>query len=61
MRFCSLAGLASAGLGSIVAAQDLLFHSSMTATQEYERATSVLGLTGRVALGRTITWASLTG
>jgi hypothetical protein len=47
MRFGSLAGLASAGLASIVAAEDLLFYSTMTDTQEYIRATTVLGLTGK--------------
>ncbi|KAH8757383.1 hypothetical protein F5883DRAFT_620167 [Diaporthe sp. PMI_573] len=49
MRFGSLAGLASAGLASIVAAEDLLFYSTMTDTQEYIRATTVLGLTAHVA------------
>jgi hypothetical protein len=52
MRFGSLAGLASAGLAGIVAAQDLLFYSTMVDTQEYIRATTVLGLTGRYRPGQ---------
>lgn len=51
MRFGSVAGLASAGLASIVAAEDLLFYSTMTDTQEYMRAAD-LGLTCRSALER---------
>lgn len=47
MRFGSVAGLASAGLASIVGAEDLLFYSTMTDTQEYIQATTVLGLTGK--------------
>lgn len=51
MRFGSVAGLASAGLAGIVAAEDLLFYSEMTDTQEYMRATKDLGLTGRAPPG----------
>lgn len=47
MRFGSVAGLASAGLAGIVAAEDLLFYSDMIDNQEFTRATTVLGLTGR--------------
>lgn len=54
MRFGSVAGLASAGLACVVAAEDLLFHSTMTDTQEYIQATTVLGLTGRATPGRDI-------
>lgn len=59
MRFGSLAGLASAGLTGIVMAEDLLFYSTMTDTQEYIRATS-LGLTSREPPERTIMYSSLT-
>ncbi|KAK7700695.1 hypothetical protein SLS64_010839 [Diaporthe eres] len=58
MRFGSVAGLASAGLASIVAAEDLLFYSTMTDTQEYIQATTVLGLTAHVATPEE--WASYT-
>lgn len=53
-----VAGLASAGLASLAMAQDILFHSSMTDTQEYSQATDVLGYTGKLlpepATGRSI-------
>ncbi|KUI58262.1 hypothetical protein VP1G_05525 [Cytospora mali] len=49
MGFGLVAGLATAGLASFAMAQDLLFHSSMIDTQEYTRATSVLGYTVHVA------------
>lgn len=49
MRSSSLAGLASVGLASIATAEDLLFYSTMTDTQEYIQATTVLGMTGRAA------------
>ncbi|KKY31522.1 hypothetical protein UCDDA912_g08534 [Diaporthe ampelina] len=58
MRFGSVAGLASAGLACVVAAEDLLFHSTMTDTQEYIQATTVLGLTAHVASPEE--WASYT-
>ncbi|ROW00165.1 hypothetical protein VSDG_03483 [Cytospora chrysosperma] len=49
MGFGLVAGLASAGLASLATAEDLLFHSTMVDTQEYTRATSVLGYTVHVA------------
>ncbi|ROW15634.1 hypothetical protein VPNG_02054 [Cytospora leucostoma] len=49
MGFGLVAGLASAGLASLAMAQDILFHSSMTDTQEYSQATDVLGYTVHVA------------
>ncbi|KAG6357930.1 hypothetical protein INS49_013813 [Diaporthe citri] len=58
MRFSSVARLASAGLASIVAAEDLLFYSTMADTQEYIQATTVLGLTAHVATPEE--WASYT-
>ncbi|KAK2610405.1 hypothetical protein N8I77_003837 [Diaporthe amygdali] len=54
----SLAGLASVGLASIATAEDLLFYSTMTDTQEYIQATTVLGLTAHVASPEE--WASYT-
>lgn len=48
MGFGLVAGLASAGLVSLAMAEDLLFHSTMVDTQEYTRATSVLGYTGMI-------------
>ncbi|ROV90796.1 hypothetical protein VMCG_09388 [Cytospora schulzeri] len=49
MGFGLVAGLASAGLASLAMAEDLLFHSTMMDTQEYTRATTVLGYTVHVA------------
>lgn len=47
MGLARLAGLASASLALMAKAEDLLFYDEMT-YQEYTRATTVLGFTGRL-------------